>query len=116
MPRAVRADAETGLGDRVAVARQIQHEERDDERAEAIDERAAEQDPRGGREGAEVFAQRGQSNSTRTRMRRCARIATRNVPILFQMVSLISAMWSGRKYCVASMTHENVCPRKSVSK
>src|SRR5438105_502426 len=115
MSGAVCADCEAGLGDRVAAARQVEHEKRHDERTKSIDERAAEKNPRGRRKRAQVVVQRLQSNSTRRRIRRCARIAPASVPMLFQMMSLTSATRSGRKYCHASMKHENVTPRNTVS-
>src|SRR5437763_10030465 len=56
VPRAVRAEGHAGLRDGVAEARQVDHEEGHHERAEAVDEDAAEQDPRRGGEGAELVA------------------------------------------------------------
>ena len=54
--RAVRADGDACLGDRVTASREVEHEKRNDERPESIDESPAEEDPRRGREAADVVA------------------------------------------------------------
>src|SRR5688500_7228894 len=96
MPGPVRTHRDGTFGLAVALTYQIKHQERHHERTEPIDERAAEENPRCSRQGAEVFAQCGQSeeaysNSKRTRRRMCPRIAPRSVPPALEMTSLMSA-------------------------
>src|SRR4051794_15098662 len=58
MAEAVCADRKSGLRARVADAREVEDEERYDERAEAIDERAAEENPGCRRQSSYVIAER----------------------------------------------------------
>src|SRR4051794_25599521 len=58
MAEAVCADRKSGLRARIADACEVEDEERDDERAEAIDERAAEENPCCRRQSSYVVAER----------------------------------------------------------
>src|SRR4051812_41230616 len=54
------------------------------------------------------------ANSKRTRSRRWPRIAPISAPVLFQMMSLMSATRFGRKYCHPSIAQVKVTPRRTV--
>src|SRR3954452_24307443 len=56
----------------------------------------------------------GYANSKRTRSRRWPRIAPIKAPVVFQMMSLMSATRSGRKYCHPSIAQVKVKPRRTV--
>src|SRR5205814_1845978 len=55
--QAVRAEREAGARGGVAEVREIDDQERRDERAEAVDERAAQEDPHAGGKCAELVAE-----------------------------------------------------------
>src|SRR5436305_9082782 len=79
-PGSVRAQCQTSDRGAVAATRQIEDEEREDEAAEAVDERPAKEHPCRARQRAKVFPERGVlRHRSKIRRKTCGPLAPRRL-------------------------------------